>query len=173
MTSVLNYAVADEKIAEETHLKPLVQNLTTALTKEDEDLKISQKSLLTDEITKADNLRDSLYRAYKKAVKTYLDLPIAAQAQAAKVLNQHIKDYGMARLCSSTRKSVCSTTSSMTLPPNTHGTSHNPRIAKFRNRIGNGQQQSTNIDCPTYHRTYRYRERNIEGFTHRHRHRLS
>ena len=27
MTSVLNYAVADEKIAEETHLKPLVQNL--------------------------------------------------------------------------------------------------------------------------------------------------
>ena len=43
MTSVLNYAVADEKIAEETHLKPLVQNLTTALTKEDKDLKISQK----------------------------------------------------------------------------------------------------------------------------------
>ena len=27
MTSVLNDAVADEKIAEETHLKPLVQNL--------------------------------------------------------------------------------------------------------------------------------------------------
>lgn len=59
MTSVLNYAVADEKIAEETHL------------------------------------RDSLYRAYKKAVKTYLDFPIAVQAQAAKVLNQHIKDYGI------------------------------------------------------------------------------
>jgi len=95
MTSVLNYAVADEKIAEETHLKPLVQNLTTALTKEDEDLKISQKSLLTDDIAEADNLRDSLYRAYKKAVKTYLDFPIAAQAQAAKVLNQHIKDYGI------------------------------------------------------------------------------
>ena len=44
MTNVLNYAVADEKIAEETHLKPLVQNLTTALTKEDEDLKISAVS---------------------------------------------------------------------------------------------------------------------------------
>lgn len=95
MTSVLNYAVADEKIAEETHLKPLVQNLTTALAKEDEDLKISKKSLLTDDIAEADNLRDSLYRAYKKAVKTYLDFPIAAQAQAAKVLNQHIKDYGI------------------------------------------------------------------------------
>ena len=114
MTSVLNYAVADEKIAEETHLKPLVQNLTTALAKEDEDLKISQKSLLTDDIAEADNLRDSLYRAYKKAVKTYLDFPIAAQAQAAKVLNQHIKDYGMARLCSSTRKPVCSPISSAT-----------------------------------------------------------
>lgn len=88
MTSVLNYAVADEKIAEETHLKPLVQNLTTALAKEDEDLKISQKSLLTDDIAEGDNLRDSLYRAYKKAVKTYLDFPIAAQ-------NQHIKDYGI------------------------------------------------------------------------------
>ena len=95
MTSVLNYAVADEKIAEETHLKPLVQNLTTALTKEDEDLKISQKSLLTDDIAEADNLRDFLYRAYKKTVKTYLDFPIAALAQAAKVLNQHIKDYGI------------------------------------------------------------------------------
>ena len=65
------------------------------MTKEDEDLKISQKSLLTDEIAEADNLRDSLYRAYKKAVKTYLDFPIAAQAQAAKMLNQHIKDYGI------------------------------------------------------------------------------
>ena len=95
MTNVLNYAVADEKIAEETHLKPLVQNLTTALAKEDEDLKISQKSLLTDDIAEADNLRDSLYRAYKKAMKTYLDFPIAAQAQAAKALNQHIKDYGI------------------------------------------------------------------------------
>ena len=95
MTSVQNYAVADEKIAEETHLKPLVQNLTTALTKEDEDLKISQKSLLTDDIAEADNLRDSLYRAYKKTVKTYLDFPTAALAQAAKVLNQHIKDYGI------------------------------------------------------------------------------
>lgn len=63
------------------------------MTKEDEDLKISQKSLLTDEIAEADNLRDSLYRAYKKAVKTYLDFPIAAQA--AKMLNQHIKDYGI------------------------------------------------------------------------------
>lgn len=73
-----------------------MQNLTTALAKEDEDLKISQKSLLTDDIAEADNLRDSLYRAYKKAVKTYLDFPIDAQAQAAKVLNQHIKDYGIA-----------------------------------------------------------------------------
>ena len=51
--------------------------------------------MLTDDIAEADNLRDSLYRAYKKAVKTYLDFPIAAQAQAAKVLNQHIKDYGI------------------------------------------------------------------------------
>ena len=70
-----------------------VNNLKVAVSAEDEALKISQKSLLTDDIAKADNDRDALYAGYKKAVEAFLAMPIADMAQAAKVLAQHIKDY--------------------------------------------------------------------------------
>ena len=70
-----------------------VNNLKAAVSAEDEALKISQKSHLTDEIAKADNDRDALYAGYKKAVEAFLAMPIADMAQAAKVLAQHIKDY--------------------------------------------------------------------------------
>ena len=71
----------------------LVSNFKAAVAAEDEALKISQKSLLTDDIAKADNDRDALYAGYKKAVEAFLAMPIADMAQAAKVLAQHIKDY--------------------------------------------------------------------------------
>ena len=71
----------------------LVSNFKAAVSAEDEALKISQKSLLTDDIAKADIDRDSLYAGYKKAVEAFLAMPIADMAQAAKVLAQHIKDY--------------------------------------------------------------------------------
>lgn len=64
-----------------------------AVKAEDEALKISQKSLLTDDIAKADSDRDALYAGYKKAVEAFLAMPIADMAKAAKVLAQHIKDY--------------------------------------------------------------------------------
>ena len=70
-----------------------VNNLKAAVSAEDEALKISQKSLLTDEIAKADSDRDALYAGYKKAVEGVLAMPIADMAQAAKILSQHIKDY--------------------------------------------------------------------------------
>ena len=70
-----------------------VNNLKAAVRAEDEALKISQKSLLTDEIAKADSDRDALYAGYKKAVEGFLAMPIADMAQAAKILSQHIKDY--------------------------------------------------------------------------------
>lgn len=70
-----------------------VNNLKAAVSAEDEALKISQKSLLTDEIAKADNDRDALYAGYKKAVEGFLAMPIADMSQAAKILSQHIKDY--------------------------------------------------------------------------------
>ena len=70
-----------------------VNNLKAAVSAEDEALKISQKSHLTDEIAKADNDRDALYAGYKKAIEGFLAMPIADMAQAAKILSQHIKDY--------------------------------------------------------------------------------
>ena len=70
-----------------------VSNFKAAVAAEDEALKISQKSLLTDDITKADSDRDALYAGYKKAVEAFLAMPVADMAQAAKVLAQHIKDY--------------------------------------------------------------------------------
>ena len=71
----------------------LVSNFKAAVSAEDEALKISQKSLLTDDIAKADIDRDALYAGYKKAVEAFLAMPVADMAQAAKVLAQHIKDY--------------------------------------------------------------------------------
>lgn len=71
----------------------LVSNLKAAVAVEDKALKISQKSLLTDEIAKADSDRDALYAGYKKAVEAFLAMPISDMAHAAKVLAQHIKDY--------------------------------------------------------------------------------
>lgn len=69
--------------------------LKTALAAEDDALKLSQKSLLTDDIMEADRLRDALYNGYKKAVKGFLNLPDETMAAAARVLNQHIIDYGI------------------------------------------------------------------------------
>jgi len=71
----------------------LVSNFKAAVSAEDEALKISQKSLLTDDIAKADSDRDALYAGYKKAVEAFLAMPIEEMAQAAKILVQHIKDY--------------------------------------------------------------------------------
>ena len=71
----------------------LVSNFKAAVSAEDEALKISQKSLLTDDIAMADIDRDALYAGYKKAVEAFLAMPVADMAQAAKVLAQHIKDY--------------------------------------------------------------------------------
>ncbi len=70
-----------------------VKALREAVTAEDESLKISTKSLTTDKIADADRLRDQLYVGYKKAVGGYVNFPVESLADAAKVLNQHIKDY--------------------------------------------------------------------------------
>ena len=91
VSNILARAEADTTVKGKA--SELVSNFKAAVTAEDEALKISQKSLLTDEIAKADNDRDALYAGYKKAVEAFLAMPIADMAQAAKVLAQHIKDY--------------------------------------------------------------------------------
>ena len=90
-SNILARAEADTAVKEKA--SELVSNFKTAVSTEDEALKISQKSLLTDDITKADSDRDALYAGYKKAVEGFLAMPIADMAQAAKILSQHIKDY--------------------------------------------------------------------------------
>ena len=91
VSNILARAEADTTVKGKA--SELVSNFKAAVAAEDEALKISQKSLLTDEIAKADNDRDALYAGYKKAVEGFLAMPIADMAQAAKILSQHIKDY--------------------------------------------------------------------------------
>lgn len=91
VSNILARAEADSKV--KAKAAELVAALNSAVAAEDEALKISQKSLLTDEIAKADSDRDALYAGYKKAVEGFQAMPIADMAQAAKELAQHIKDY--------------------------------------------------------------------------------
>lgn len=93
ISNVLARAEADTNI--KSKLSAQIASLKSAKEQEDEDLKISQKSLLTDEITAADTERDGLYSGYKKAVNGFTGLPVENMAKAAKVLMQHIKDYGI------------------------------------------------------------------------------
>lgn len=93
MSNIYERAEADTKVKAKAAAQ--VANLKTAVEQEDANLKISQKSLLTDDIAQADSNRDALYMGYKKGVQSFLNFPIADIAQAAKVLNQHIKDYGI------------------------------------------------------------------------------
>ena len=93
VSNVLARAEADTKVSEKAAAQ--VSALKTAVAQEDRDLKLSQKSLLTDDIAQADHDRDQLYIGYKQAVKGFLNLPVENLAQAAKVLNQHIIDYAI------------------------------------------------------------------------------
>lgn len=88
---ILEKAEADATL--KTKVSGLTSVLRSAVTKEDECLKISQKNLLSDYIRESDTTRDNLYIGYKKAVNGYLNFPIVEYSGAAKILWQHIKDY--------------------------------------------------------------------------------
>ena len=75
------------------HCAKVLMPYDAAFLVEDEALKTSRKSFLTDEIKKNDDLRDTLYISYKQMVAKMLGIAIPEMAEAAKVLNQHIKDY--------------------------------------------------------------------------------
>ena len=91
VSNMAERAEKDSAVSEKC--KAQVAALRSAVTAEDENLKISAKSLVTDKIVAADRLRDQLYAGYKKAVAGYVNFPVESLADAAKVLNQHIKDY--------------------------------------------------------------------------------
>lgn len=67
VSNILARAEADTTVKGKA--SELFSNFKAAVAAEDEALKISQKSLLTDEIAKADSDRDALYAGYKKAVE--------------------------------------------------------------------------------------------------------
>lgn len=67
VSNILARAEADTTVKGKA--SELVSNFKAAVAAEDEALKISQKSLLTDEIAKADSDRDALYPATRKQLK--------------------------------------------------------------------------------------------------------
>lgn len=91
ISNVLARAEADANV--KSKLSAQIVSLEAAMEQEDKDLKISQKSMLTDDIATADAERDGLYSGYKKTVNGFRNLPLENMAKAAKVLTQHIKDY--------------------------------------------------------------------------------
>ena len=91
VSNMVGRAEKDSAVSEKCAAQ--VKALREAVTAEDENLQISAKSLTTDKIVAADRLRDQLYAGYKKAVAGYAGFPVESLADAAKVLNQHIKDY--------------------------------------------------------------------------------
>lgn len=93
ISNVLVRTEADANV--KSKLCAQIVSLKSAKEQEDEDLKNSQKSLLTDDIAAADAERDGLYSGYKKAVNDFSNLPVENMTKAAKVLMQHIKDYAI------------------------------------------------------------------------------
>lgn len=93
VSNILARAEADTTI--KAKAGTLVADLKAAIEQEDADLKISQKSLITDNIAKEDNQRDALFAGYKKGVQSFLHFPVNDIAEAAKVLTQHLKDYNI------------------------------------------------------------------------------
>ena len=90
ISNVLARAEADANV--KSKLSAQIVSLKTAKEHEDEDLKVSQKSMLTDDIATADAERDGFYSGYKKAVNGFKNLSVENMAKAAKVLTQHIKE---------------------------------------------------------------------------------
>ena len=91
VSNMADRAEKDSAVAEKCRAQ--VEALRAAVTAEDENLQISAKSLTTDKIAEADRLRDQLYAGYKKAVSGYANFPVEDMAEAAKILQQHVKDY--------------------------------------------------------------------------------
>ena len=95
MKNVSDRLASDTKIKENAVGQAAIKALTEALTAEDKYLVLSQKSLLTDDIIKADRERDTLFAGYRTAVKGFLNMPVADLAKHAHQLWQHLVDYAI------------------------------------------------------------------------------
>lgn len=163
VSNILARAQADAAVKEKA--SELVSNFKAAVTAEDEALKISQKSLLTDDIAKADNDRDALYAGYKKAVEGFFAIPVTDMAQAAKVLSQHIKDYKKHRR--TTRQGDRSSGQLHHRPRRqVLGTSHHARLDGIRNQPEGSQRASKNSHPAAHQREDGHNHRSIEDRPH-------
>ena len=95
MKNVSDRLATDTKIKENAVGQAAIKALADALVVEDKCLVLSQKSLLTDEIIKADKERDTLFAGYRTAVKGFLNMPVADLAKHAHQLWQHLVDYAI------------------------------------------------------------------------------
>ena len=95
MKNVSDRLATDTKIKENAVGQAAIKALTEALTAEDKYFVLSQKSLLTDEIIKADRERDTLFAGYRTAAKGFLNMPVADLAKHAHQLWQHLVDYAI------------------------------------------------------------------------------
>ena len=93
MQATIERVEADETVKAKTTAE--LAALKAALAVEDENLKVSQKSPLTDSIATWDESRDNFYVGYKAAVRGFLKLPAGDMLTAAKALWQHIVDYAI------------------------------------------------------------------------------
>ena len=82
---------SDETI--KTKIATELANLKSAFKVEDDCLKVSQKSPLTDRISVADTSRDGFFAGYKSTVKGFLKMPAGELLDAALALDQHLTDY--------------------------------------------------------------------------------
>ncbi|MDR0988578.1 MAG: DUF6261 family protein [Prevotellaceae bacterium] len=90
-TDVINRAEATPTIT--SKFKPQLAAFKQALEAEDAALKLSTKSLLTDQIQEADQRRDKLYPVMVRLIHDYSLIP--DKAESAKPLSQAIVDYGI------------------------------------------------------------------------------
>ena len=77
--------------------KKAAEQLKAAYDEERENLILSNKSLLTDDIHAADTERDGLFTGFKGTVMAQQRMPYADKAKAAKELTQRIKDFRLRR----------------------------------------------------------------------------
>lgn len=91
MSQLLQKAEADTAVSSKA--ATYISALRKALAFEDDMLKVSTKSKLTDLISRADNSRGALYRSFKNVLPGFLTVKSPTVVEAATDLLQLIKDY--------------------------------------------------------------------------------
>ena len=95
--AVCEAAEAEEGVLANDVARKAVEALKAAYDEERENLILSNKSLLTDDIHAADTERDGLFTGFKGTVMAQQHMPYADKAKAAKELTQRIKDFRLRR----------------------------------------------------------------------------